>query len=112
MCLDFDGVEMLVKHVAPFAFGISPAQRGQPARPTPGIPRSLRFARSRPLTLREGGVKSLLKEGGDQGCQFDSWLAKAKVWGWPPVWMKIMGVLGSMLRFWIWSMSPAIDLAV
>ena len=33
------------------------------------------------------------------GFQFQSWLGKAKVWGGPPEWMKIVGSLG--FRFWV-----------
>ena len=43
---------------------------------------------------------------------FQFWLGKAKVWGWPPEWMKTTGTLGSRLPSWISAIRADIDLAV
>ncbi len=46
------------------------------------------------------------------GCQFQSWSAKAKVWGRPPEWTKTTGTSGSRLPARISPMRADMDLPV
>ena len=84
--------------VPPLSFGHFPRERGKPCD-------LLRL--TRPSFAPRKGERRL-----GQGCQFQSWSAKAKVWGRPPEWMKTMGVSGSTLPRRIWSIKPDIDLPV
>ena len=87
-----------------------------PLRASPAV--SLRSPPASPFTSRKGRLflelaafYKVVEEVG-VGFQFQSWSAKAKVWGWPPEWMKTTGVWGSRFRARISAMRADIDLPV
>ena len=97
---------------APFVLRTFPPHSGckravRPPRASPALA-SLRV----PFAPRKGRATARVAPTCYWGSRLESWLGKAKVWVWPPVWMKIMGVFGSRFRVRIWAIRADMDLPV